>query len=130
MVHFELDMNGGIDLESLIGEIVFSDGKDQIVFQITYVESILEAFLTGVIDVKTNDKATIELIEETGSLVFESYGAVMNITYRNHKLNFDKSLFINELKLATDRFLAQIEEALPGMKNKLINNIIELRNLL
>jgi hypothetical protein len=127
VIDFNLDKEDGIELESLVGEIKITDGNNSIYFQDAYVDSIFEALLKGIADLKGKNKTSIDLIEESGNFDFELVGDRLTIIYLKNVLYFDRSTFLNNLLLSTDKLLREIKDIQCVKTSLIINNIMLLK---
>lgn len=123
MIDYKLDVDNGVELENLIGEITISNGKNLIVLQNTYVDSIFEALLDGVTQLKVDNCVSIELVEEPGSFEFEVIGPDISISYLQKTVYLDRIEFSKRLKEVIDNFLGRIENIFGDNKSLIVRDL-------
>jgi hypothetical protein len=100
-----------IDPENLLGEIILTEGEATILERNTYVDSWLEALITGVNAVQKGKRVTVEILEEPNPLVFEPLNGGMRLSYQNTVIIIDKiENFIRGLRLAAHDLLMKLDK--------------------
>ncbi len=90
----------------------------------TYIDSWLEAFITGVNAVQKGKSVTVEILEEPDPLVFEPLNGGMRLSYQNRVIVIDTiEHFIRELRLATHDLLMKLDKIAGAERNALLHSV-------
>lgn len=127
MINYKLDIKDGIEIENLVGEITILTENNSIVLHDTYIDSIFEALLEGVSQLRNKNKASIELIEEPGSIEFELIDNKIALSYQKKTLYLDSADFLKNLLITLDSFLKAIKNMSGEKDNKIISHLKMLK---
>ena len=79
---WRLDEEMPLDPESLLGDIILSDRDTVLQEQQTYIDSWLDALITGLQAVQVGKAIRVEILEEPDPLVFEPVERGVRLSYR------------------------------------------------
>lgn len=111
-IRFILDEQHGIDPVDPSGSIEITDGHNLISEKYVYLDSWLDALITGLKTVEDGKSVTVDLVEEPDQLTFEPHNGGLKMQYRESRLMF-KSVrdFEAILRTALNDFLNQARPA-------------------
>jgi hypothetical protein len=116
----------GIDPIDPSGEILISDGGVRIWEKHVYLDSWLDALITGVKEVEAGKRVSLDLVEEPDPLMFEPEGGGIKLTYRDTTVSVDSiDEFRRTLRSASVGFLRKLEAAGKDYETELRNSIRE-----
>ncbi len=123
-IAWTLDEEEPIDPENLLGDIILTEGETTILERNTYIDSWLNALITGVQGVQTGKRVTVDILEEPDPLVFEPLNGGMRLSYQNTAIVIDKiDNFVRGLRLAAHELLMKLDQ-IPGTEsNEFLNSL-------
>lgn len=114
-ISFTIDQEAGIDPHEPLGNITISDGNSRLSIESTYLDSWFDVLIDGLNGLKTQNKLTLEILEEPEVITFENLLSHFKITYRKQELFFSNlKEFHQALLISTKEFLSQLQ---PNVKN-------------
>jgi hypothetical protein len=116
----------GIDPIDPSGEILISDGGVRIWEKHVYLDSWLDALITGLKEVEAGKSASLDLVEEPDPLMLQPQNGGIKLTYRDTTVSVDSiDEFRWTLRSASVAFLRKLEAAGKDCETELRNSIRE-----
>src|SRR5262245_32838875 len=123
-IEWHLDMGEALDPDNLLGDITLSNAQTRLEERDTYIDSWLEALITGLQVVQAGQSISVDIPEEPTPLAFIPVGKGVHIAYRASVLNVES---LEELRravcIAAEALLRQVATAQGGERNPPINSI-------
>jgi hypothetical protein len=123
-IEWHLDMGEALDPDNLLGDITLSDAQTRLEERDTYIDSWLEALITGLQAVQAGQSISVDIPEEPAPLAFIPVGKGVHIAYRTSVLNVES---LEELRravcIAAEVLLRQVAAVQGGESNPPINSI-------
>jgi hypothetical protein len=119
-----VEEGGGVDPINPSGEIVISDGEVRISERCVYLDSWLDALITGLKEVEAGKSASVDLVEEPDSLLLEPQNGGLKLTYRDTTIAVNSiDEFRQALKSASVDFLRKLDAAEEDGESELLKSI-------
>jgi len=126
---FTLDPEDGIDPNDPLGDITLSDNQTTLSVESTYLDSWFDSLIKGFKSLQTNQKITLDLIEEPETLTFEPILDGFKISYGKQTLLFNTlNEFYQPLLLSAQQFLSQLDQN--NNKTTTLPNLINIRHFI
>ena len=126
---FTLDPEDGIDPNDPLGDITLSDNQTTLSVESTYLDSWFDSLIKGFKSLQTNQKITLDLIEEPETLTFEPILDGFKISYGKQTLLFNTlNEFYQPLLLSAQQFLSQLDQN--NNKTTTVPNLINIRHFI
>ncbi len=93
-IEWQLDMGEALDPDNLLGDITLSNAQTRLEERDTYIDSWLEALITGL---QAGQSISVDIPEEPAPLAFIPVGKGVHIAYRTSVLNVES---LEELRRA------------------------------
>ena len=123
-IAWRLDEEESIDPNNLIGDIVLSDGRTTLNERDTYIDSWLDACITGMHAVQAGKKVCIDIPEEPDPLIFEPLENGVRIAYRTVVLEVENlTAFRDALHTAVQALLGKLAPIQGSEHNRLLHGI-------
>ncbi len=123
-IAWHLDEEEPIDPENLLGDITLSDAHATLHERATYIDSWLEACITGLHAVQKRKTICVDVPEEPHPLVFEPVDHGMRISYRTMAINVESvEAFRNALWRAAAALLQQLNGVAGWEQNPLLQSL-------
>jgi hypothetical protein len=123
-ITWHLDTEGPIDSENLLGDITLTVEQRSLGERDTYIDSWLDAFITGLKAVQAGQSIRIDIPEEPEPLIFEPVGKRVRVSYRTMMIELES---IDELhgalRIAAQEFLQQLADVEGGDSNPLLRSL-------
>ena len=121
---WRLDEEMPLDPESLLGDIILSNGDTVLQEQQTYIDSWLDALITGLQAVQVGKAIRVEILEEPDSLVFEPVERGVRLSYRAMAIEVESvEAFHGALLLTATAFLQNLAGVKGWERNTLLHGI-------
>lgn len=123
-IAWRLDEEMPLDPESLLGDIILSDEDTVLQEQQTYIDSWLDALITGLQAVQVGKAIRVEIPEEPDPLVFEPAERGVRLSYRATAIEVKSvEALHNALLLTASAFLQKLARVKGWERNTLLHNI-------
>ena len=121
---WRLDEEMPLDPENLLGDITLSHGDIVLQERQTYIDSWLDALITGLQAVQAGKAICVDIVEEPAPLVFEPVERGVRLSYRAMAIEV-KSLeaLHSALLLTASAFLQKLARVKGWERNTLLHNI-------
>ena len=96
-IEWRLEMGAALEPENLVGDITLSEAQTSFGERDTYIDSWLEALITGLQAVQMGQRRCVDIPEEVAALVFTPVDQGVQIAYRTMVLHVES---IDELQRA------------------------------
>ena len=121
---WRLDEEMPLDPESLLGDIILSDGDTVLQEQQTYSDSWLDALITGLQAVQVGKAIRVEILEEPDPLVFEPVERGVRLSYRAMAIEVKSVEALHSaLLLTATAFLQKLAGVKGWERNTLLHGI-------
>lgn len=121
---WNLDAEEPLDLENLVGDIVIHAADTTLAERETYIDSWLDALITGLHAVQTEQSVRVDLPEEPLPLVVEPCAQGVRIAYGAMVINVESlEEFHDALRLAVQTFLQKLSTVEGWEKHPLCSGI-------
>ena len=121
---WRLDEEMPLDPESLLGDIILSDGDTVLQEQQTYIDSWLDALITGLQAVQVGKAIRVEILEEPDPLVFEPVERGVRISYHAMAIEVKSVEALHSaLLLTATAFLQKLAGVKGWERNTLLHGI-------
>ena len=119
-----VEEDGGVDPIEPSGEILISDGGVRISERYVYLDSWLDALITGLKEVEAGKSATVDLVEEPDPLLFQPQNGGLTLTYRDTTISVNSvDEFRQALRSASVDFLRKLDVAEEDGESELLKSI-------
>lgn len=119
-----LDAEEPIDPENLVGDITLSDAHATLHEHETYIDSWLDACITGLYAVQEGKTICVDVPEEPHPLVFEPVDHGMRVSYRTMAISAESvAAFRGALLRAAAALLQQLEGVAGWERNPLLQSL-------
>ena len=123
-IAWRLDEEMPLDLENLLGDITLSNGSTVLQERQTYIDSWLDALITGLQAVQVGKARRVDILEEPDPLVFEPVEKGVRISYRAMAIEVESvEAFHGALRLAATTFLRKLVRVEGWEHNALLHGI-------
>src|SRR4029434_6426476 len=123
-IAWRLDEDMPLDPESLLGDIILSDGDTVLQEQQTYIDSWLDALITGLQAMQVGKAIQVEILEEPDPLVFEPAERGVRLSYRAMVIEVKSvEALHNALLLTATAFLQKLAGLKGWERNALLHSI-------
>ena len=121
---WRLDEEMPLDPESLLGDIILSNGDTVLQEQQTYIDSWLDALITGLQAVQVGKAIQVEILEEPDPLVFEPVERGVRLSYRAMTIEVKSVEALHSaLLLTATAFLQKLARVKGWERNTLLHGI-------
>ena len=123
-IAWRLDEEMPLDPENLLGDITLSNGSTVLQEQQTYLDSWLEALITGLQAVQAGKARRVDILEEPDSLLFEPVEKGVRLCYRAMAIEVESVEALHcALLLAATAFLQKLAGVEGWERNALLHGI-------
>jgi hypothetical protein len=113
-----------LDPENLLGDITLSNGHTVLQERQTYIDSWLDALITGVQAVQAGKAIRVDIPEEPDALIFEPVEKGVRLSYRALALEVENVEALHDaLQLAATAFLQKLAGVEGWERNALLHSI-------
>ncbi len=123
-ITWHLDVEEPLDPENLLGDITLTSEQMSLGERDTYLDSWLDALITGLKAVQAGQRVRIDIPEEPEPLVFEPVGKRVRMAYRTMALEAESIEELHSaLRLAAQEFLQTLAAVEGGDSTPLLSSI-------
>jgi hypothetical protein len=123
-ITWHLDTEELLDAENLLGDITLTVGQRSLGERDTYIDSWLDALITGLKAVQAGQSTRIDIPEEPEPLIFEPVGKRVRVSYRTMMIELESVDELHSaLRLAAQAFLQKLAAVEGGESNPLLRSI-------
>jgi hypothetical protein len=123
-ITWHLDEEMPLDPENLLGDITLSNGHTVLQEQQTYIDSWLDALITGLQAVQAGKAIRVDILEEPDALVFEPVEKGVRLSYRALALDVESVEALHDaLLLAATAFLQKLTRVEGWERNAVLHSI-------
>jgi hypothetical protein len=124
MIEIKVAFDEAIDPIDPLGNIIITDGKKTIQEEDTYIDSWIDALITGLKNLQEGKNAAVDLVEEPEPILFESQQSGVRISYGDRSVfSRDLAEFSDALKQVAREFLDKINYQRDSDHNELLKLI-------
>ena len=123
-ITWHLDEEVPLDQENLLGDITLSNGHTVLQERQTYIDSWLDALITGLQAVQAGKAIRVNILEEPDALVFEPVEKGVRLSYRALALDVESVEALHDaLLLAATAFLQKLTGVEGWERNAVLHSI-------
>jgi len=123
-ITWHLDEEVPLDQENLLGDITLSNGHTVLQERQTYIDSWLDALITGLQAVQAGKAMRVDILEEPDALVFEPVEKGVRLSYRALALDVESVEALHDaLLLAATAFLQKLTGVEGWERNAVLHSI-------